>query len=213
MQLENTFTVAAPVDAVWAALQDPEAVAPCFPGATLTDFSADSFTGQVKIKVGPITMNYSGKGTYLERDEAQRRVVIDARGRDARGQGTAAAVVTGILTAADAGKTEVTMSADVNITGKAAQFGRGVITEIAGRIIGQFADRLARRLSGETMEPTTQKSASPRLVTDDAGEEESLNLLSAVAGPILKSALPIAGVVTALAVVGILVMRRSQGQE
>lgn len=209
MQLENTFTVAAPLGAVWDALQDPQAVAPCFPGATLTEFSGDSFIGQVKIKVGPISMNYSGKGTYLERDDAQRRVVIDARGRDARGQGTAAAIVTGTLSAAGADKTEVTMSADVNITGKAAQFGRGVITEIADRIIGQFADRLAHRLSAETP-ATSQNAAAPRLVTERAEDDESLNLLSAVAGPMLKSALPVVGIVAVLAVVGVVVLRRSQ---
>ncbi|ORB29999.1 SRPBCC family protein [Mycolicibacterium parafortuitum] len=191
MQLENRFTVDAPLAAVWSALQDPQVVAPCFPGASLGECSGDSFTGDVKLKVGPITMNYQGTGTYIERSEENHTVVIDARGRDSRGQGTAAAKVTGTLKALPDNMTEVTMIADVAITGRAAQFGRAVIVEVADRIVAQFAQRLARTLSGggATDLPSDTLNGVPAPVIDDA---DSLNLMSIVVLPGLKRALPVA---------------------
>ena len=94
MQLENKFTIEAPLDKAWAALNTPETIAPCFPGATLTEYEGDSFTGTVKVKLGPIAMTYKGKGTYVSRDEAAHEVIIDASGRDSRGNGTANATMT-----------------------------------------------------------------------------------------------------------------------
>lgn len=139
MQLENKFTIAAPIEEAWAALNNPETVAPCFPGATLTEYEDDSFTGTVKVKLGPISLTYKGKGTYVERDDANHKVVIDATGRDSRGNGTAAAKVTGSMVAQGPDKTEVTMVTDLSITGRPAQFGRGVISDVSEKIIGQFA--------------------------------------------------------------------------
>ena len=103
MKLENNFTIDAPVEKAWEALNNPETVAPCFPGATLTRYEGDSFTGTVKVKLGPIAMTYKGKGTYVSRDEAAHEVVIDANGRDSRGNGTANAKVTASLAADGAG--------------------------------------------------------------------------------------------------------------
>ena len=139
MQLENKFTIEAPLDKAWAALNTPETIAPCFPGATLTEYEGDSFTGTVKVKLGPISLTYKGKGTYVERDDAAHRVVIEAAGRDSRGNGTANATVTGSLEADGPDKTAVTMVTDMTITGRPAQFGRGVISDVADKIIGQFA--------------------------------------------------------------------------
>jgi carbon monoxide dehydrogenase subunit G len=187
VQLENTFTVTAPLAAVWAALQNPKVVAPCFPGASLTECDGDSFIGDVKLKVGPITMNYQGKGTYIERNETSHTIVIDARGRDARGQGTAAAKVTGSLKALAEDQTEVTMVADVAITGRAAQFGRAVIVEIADRIVAQFAQRLARTLS---VGGTTDLPSSAALPAVEADDSDSLNLMTIAVLPGLKRALP-----------------------
>jgi len=155
MQLENKFTIAAPIEEAWAALNNPETVAPCFPGATLTEYTGDSFTGTVKVKLGPISLTYKGKGTYVERDDAAHRVVIDATGRDSRGNGTAVAKVTGSMIADGPDKTAVTMVTDMTITGRPAQFGRGVISDVADKIIGQFSSCLADKLTDKTPEPET----------------------------------------------------------
>ena len=146
MKLENNFTIDAPVEKAWQALNNPETVAPCFPGATLTSYEGDSFAGTVKVKLGPIAMTYKGKGTYVSRDEAAHEVVIEANGRDSRGNGTANATVTASLAAEGADKTVVSMLTDMTITGKPAQFGRGVIADVADKIIGQFAACVARKL-------------------------------------------------------------------
>jgi uncharacterized protein len=146
MQLENTFTIDAPIEKAWEALNTPQTVAPCFPGATLTEYEGDTFTGTVKVKLGPISLTYKGKGVYKERDDAAHRVVIDANGRDSRGNGTAEATVTGTMTADGPDKTSVTMVTDMKITGRPAQFGRGVISDVADKIIGQFASCLATKL-------------------------------------------------------------------
>ncbi len=146
MQLENTFTVPTGIDDAWAAFNDPQRFAPCFPGATLESSDADSFVGTVKVKLGPISLTYKGKGTYLERDDAKHTVVIDASGRDARGNGTASAKVTGSLTAVSDTETSVTMVTDMIVTGRPAQFGRGVMADVSDKIIGQFASCLSTKL-------------------------------------------------------------------
>jgi uncharacterized protein len=155
MKLENNFTIDAPVEKAWEALNSPETVAPCFPGATLTEYEGDSFTGTVKVKLGPISMTYKGKGTYVSRDEAAHEVVIDASGRDSRGNGTANATVTATLGADGPDRTTVSMVTDMTITGKPAQFGRGVISDVADKIIGQFSACVARKLA-----PTAEDAAS-----------------------------------------------------
>ena len=153
MQLENSFTIDAPIEKAWKALNTPETVAPCFPGATLTEYEGDSFTGTVKVKLGPISLTYKGKGVYKERDDAAHRVVIDATGRDSRGNGTAEATVIGTMVAEGPDKTSVTMVTDMKITGRPAQFGRGVISDVADKIIGQFAACVASKLqAGEPAE-------------------------------------------------------------
>lgn len=147
MQLENTFTIAAPIEKAWEALNTPQTVAPCFPGAALQSYEGDSFTGTVKVKLGPISLTYKGKGVYKERDDAAHRVVIEASGRDSRGNGTANATVTGTMVADGPDKTSVTMVTDMTITGRPAQFGRGVMSDVADKIIGQFAACVADKLA------------------------------------------------------------------
>ncbi|MFP5019609.1 SRPBCC family protein [Pseudonocardia phyllosphaerae] len=164
MQLENKFTIAAPIEDAWKALNDPETVAPCFPGATLTEYEGDSFQGTVKVKLGPISLTYKGKGTYVERDEANHKVVIEASGRDARGNGTAKATVTGTMVADGPDKTSVTMATDMTVTGRPAQFGRGVISDVADKIISQFSSCVAEKLTG----PGSSGSGSgPKHALDD----------------------------------------------
>jgi uncharacterized protein len=175
MKLENSFTIDAPVEKAWEALNSPEKVAPCFPGATLTSYEGDSFAGTVKVKLGPIAMTYKGKGTYVSRDDAAHRVVIEANGRDSRGNGTASATVTASLLADGPDKTGVSMETDMTITGKPAQFGRGVISDVADKIIGQFSACVARKLGAE--EDTAGGS------TEGGSVEEASVAVSAASAP------------------------------
>jgi carbon monoxide dehydrogenase subunit G len=147
MQLEHSFTVPVGIDDAWKALLDIERVAPCMPGAALETVDGDSFTGLVKVKLGPISLTYKGKASFIEKDEAAHRATIDAQGKDSRGNGTAAAKVTATLTSAGAATTKVDVLTDLNITGKPAQFGRGVMVDVGNKLIGQFADNLSAQLS------------------------------------------------------------------
>lgn len=187
MQLENTFTIDAPIEKAWAALNTPQTIAPCFPGATLTEYEGDTFTGTVKVKLGPISLTYKGTGTYRERDDDAHRVVIDAKGRDARGNGTAEATVTGTMEA-DGDSTKVTMVTDMKITGRPAQFGRGVISDVADKIIGQFASCVASKL---------QPAAEADVEAADAAEAVPAGAVPAAAEPV-PAAVP-AGTVPAAA--------------
>ncbi|MDT0274528.1 SRPBCC family protein [Blastococcus goldschmidtiae] len=170
MQLENSFTVPVPVDEAWRVLLDIERIAPCMPGAALDTVTGDEFTGRVKVKLGVITMTYQGKASFVEKDEAAHRAVIDARGKDQRGNGTAAAVVTATL-AADGDRTRVDVLTDLNITGRPAQFGRGVMTDVGNKLLGQFADKLAAQLGeGDRAQPVAEQVPRPvaEPVTDPA---------------------------------------------
>ena len=147
MQLEHSFTVPVGIDDAWKVLLDIERVAPCMPGAALETVDGDDFTGTVKVKLGPIGLTYKGKASFVEKDEAAHRATINAQGRDARGNGTASAKVTATLTD-QGGDTKVDVVTDLDITGKPAQFGRGVMVDVGNKLIGQFADCLAGKLSG-----------------------------------------------------------------
>ena len=178
MKLENEFTVPASVDEAWAVLLDVEKVAPCMPGATLTSVDGDDFTGTVKVKVGPIQVTYKGQAKFVEKDDAAHRVVIEASGKEARGSGTAAATVTAVLTA-DGGKTKASVVTDLNITGRPAQFGRGVMADVAAKLIGQFADCLADEIGGGQAEaaaapaPTSASAAAPAAPTEAPTKQAS----------------------------------------
>lgn len=158
MQLEHRFTVPADIDTVWAALMDPERVAPCLPGATLTEYSGTTFAGTVKVKVGPISLLYKGSGEFMETDEDAHRATIKASGKDSRGNGTATATVT--VTLVDQGNTtDGEVRTDLAITGKPAQFGRGLISEVGTKILNIFADCLAKKLAPDTA-PAADTAAS-----------------------------------------------------
>ena len=147
MQLEHSFTVPVGIDEAWKILLDIERIGPCMPGASIDSVDGDDFTGSVKVKLGPINLTYKGKASFLEKDEVAHRAVIEARGRDARGNGTASAKVTANLAEAS-GETTVKVQTDLDITGKPAQFGRGVMVDVGNKLIGQFADCLADTITG-----------------------------------------------------------------
>jgi carbon monoxide dehydrogenase subunit G len=146
VDLTHRFTVPTGVDETWAHFQDIASVAECFPGATVSSVEGDTFQGSCKVKLGPIALVYNGSGTFVEKDETAHRFVVDAKGKDKRGNGTAGAVVTCTMTDA-AGATHVEVVTDLNITGKPAQFGRGVMQDVSDKLLGQFVACLEQRLS------------------------------------------------------------------
>jgi carbon monoxide dehydrogenase subunit G len=143
MELTNQFRVGVPVDDAWAILTDVERIAPCLPGAQLQEVEGDQYRGIVKVKVGPITAQYQGVASFVEQDATAHRAVLRAEGRDTRGQGNANATVTATLVP-DGDQTSVTVVTDLTITGKVAQFGRGVLADVSGKLIGQFVENLER---------------------------------------------------------------------
>ena len=143
MKIEDEFRVDVPIDEAWKVLLDVERIAPCMPGAQLQEIEGDEYRGIVKIKVGPITAQYKGAARIVEADENAHQVVLKAEGRDTRGQGNASATVTATLTPAGSG-TVVHIDTDLNITGKVAQFGRGVMADVSSKLLGQFASNLER---------------------------------------------------------------------
>jgi carbon monoxide dehydrogenase subunit G len=165
MELEHRFTVPAGLEETWAHFNDIEGVAGCFPGATVTEADGESFSGTVKVKLGPVALVYNGSGTFLEKDEAAHRLVIDAKGKDKRGNGTAGALVTAVMSDAGPGSTEVSVTTDLSITGKAAQFGRGnVIKDVSDKLLGQFVSCLEQQLvAGGTPDAPPEEESAPVL--------------------------------------------------
>lgn len=202
MQLENRFTVPVPRAEALKVLLDVERIAPCMPGATLTSRDGDAFTGTVKVKVGPINLTYGGKASFLSVDEDKGVVVIEASGKETRGTGTAKAQVT--CTLVDRGdSTDVEVDTDLAITGKPAQFGRGVLADVSSKLVDQFADNLSAEILAGTPTPETPAEAAaapPRVVK----EAEPIDLLGTAGTPVLKRLAP---VLVGLLVVVLLVRR------
>jgi carbon monoxide dehydrogenase subunit G len=210
VELNNEFRVAVPAAKTWEVLTDVERVAPCLPGATLLSVDGDEFTGAVKVKVGPITVSYKGDAAFLEKDASAQRVVLKANGKETRGNGNAAAIVTAQLK--DEGDaTSVVITTDLTISGKAAQFGRGVLADVAGSLIAQFAKSLEADMLGGAPAPAATESvgAAPQTTAAaTAGPGDSVDLLKVVAVPMAKRAAPAVAALVAGGVVGFLLGRR-----
>jgi carbon monoxide dehydrogenase subunit G len=209
VQLDHQFTVNAPVDVVWQALLDPERVAPCMPGATLTSVDGSSFAGSVKVKLGPISLLYKGTGEFLETDADARQVKIKAAGKDTR-SGTAAADVTVRLSEKD-GVTTGSVTTELTITGKPAQFGRGMIAEVGGRILDTFAGNLAKQLGEPAEAPVVEEKkaepvAEPLRAVPDPPAAEPIDLMSYAGTPVLKRLAPL--IIVAVVLVFLLSRRR-----
>jgi carbon monoxide dehydrogenase subunit G len=164
MELRHSFTVPTAADDAWSLFMDLERVGSCFPGATVTDVTDDGFTGTVKVKLGPIQLLYAGSGAFVEKDDAARRAVIEAKGKDKRGNGTAGATVT-IELEPDGDGTRADVVTDLSVTGKPAQFGRGVMQDVSDKLLGQFVACIERQLS--TVPPV------PEATVQDRGEAGS----------------------------------------
>jgi carbon monoxide dehydrogenase subunit G len=220
VELEHEFTVPVPVARAWEVLLDVERIAPCMPGAVVDSVDGDSFTGQVKVKVGPITVAYAGKASFLEKDADTHRAVVEAKGRETRGSGTAAATVTASM-AEQGESTRVTVVTDLAITGKPAQFGRGVLNDVGNKLIGQFADCVASTITegaapGSTEAPAAaaagevaeDQAATPSDTSKaDRPTPEAIDLVDVAGGSVAKRVLPVVAIVVGI-IIGWLVMRR-----
>jgi carbon monoxide dehydrogenase subunit G len=192
MKLEHSFEIPVSADRAWTALMDIEGVAACFPGAALESVEDDEFKGAVRVKLGPISMTYRGKAQFTSKDPEALRATLKAVGRDAKGSGTARADVLVVLRAEGKGRTSVHLTTDLAVTGKPAQFGRGVISDVSNGILGQFAKNLAERLS------ESEGEGSP---AGTAGGGGSLDLVAAIALPVAKRLAPALGVFAVVALV------------
>ncbi|MGD1240317.1 SRPBCC family protein [Mycobacterium seoulense] len=214
MKIANQFTVSAPIDQAWDVLCDLEQVIPLMPGAQLTGHEGEDYSGKVKVKVGPVTSEFSGKVRFVEQDRGQYRAVIDAKGKETRGTGNAAATVTAQLQA-DGDKTSVTVDTDLKIVGKLAQFGSGMLQQVSEKLLGQFVDSLEAKLAAESVAapatpegpPQVGRIPEPRHAVTSA-EPEPIDLLELAGGDQLKKYAPLLLAVLAGLVLGWLLGRR-----
>jgi hypothetical protein len=161
MDLSHDFDVPLSIDEAWAVLTDLERVAPCMPGAQLDEIEGDEYRGKVRVKVGPVTVEYKGAATFLERVLETHTAVLRAAGRETKGQGNAAATVTATLTSAGAERTHVSVVTALDISGRVAQFGRGALADVSSKILGQFVENLERDLAAGTGSAPGTKPAAP----------------------------------------------------
>ena len=220
MELSDSFEVDHPIATVWGVLTDVERIAPCLPGAQLTGTEGDEFQGVVKVKVGPVTSQYKGKASFTELDEASHRVVISASGRDTRGAGNASAQITVQLGPGEGASTMVNVQTDLTVTGKVAQFGRGVLVDVSRKLMAQFADNLAALMAAEQPDeaaagdadasdgfediaPSSAVESADQPAPAAAPEVEAVDLLAVAGGSVMKRLVP---VLVALVIVVIVVV-------
>jgi carbon monoxide dehydrogenase subunit G len=196
MELAHEFTVNTPIDRAWAVLTDVERIAPCMPGAELTEVDGDTYHGLVKVKVGPITALYKGTASFVEKDEAAHRAVLKAAGRDARGQGNASATVTAVMTEQGDG-TRVTIATNMTVSGRVAQFGRGIMADVTAKLLQQFVGNLEANVlapdgKGEAAGAGDAPGPAGAVPATDAagaaGAGPAVTTASAGAGPAVGSA-------------------------
>jgi uncharacterized protein len=241
IELDNSFTVPAPPEKAWEVLLDVERIAPCMPGASVSSISDDGneIEGQVKVKLGPLSLTYKGTAKFTEKDQDNRTIAIEATGKETRGAGTASANVQATLKAGDTdGSTLVSIHTSLNVTGRPAQFGRSLLPEVSGKLIAQFASNLealitsdTATVASETATPApeaTTASETGQTVADSSGEatpapaatkpapapamqqEESLDAVKFIVIPILKRVIPVAAAGAAIAII---VRRLTRGKK
>ena len=211
MEFDHSFVVPAGIDLAWSTLLDVKQVAPCMPGATLDRVEGDEFGGSVKVKVGPITMTYKGQARFRDRDDAVHTVVIEASGTESRGTGSARAIVDVSLRPQGPDRTDVAVHTDLNVTGRPAQFGRGVLNDVAVRLIDQFAQCLEARMApvpvaGAMIDEAGSVDAAGtvgRVPTQQPQAADAIDLVSTAGLPVLKRFAP-----AAIGVIGFFVVLR-----
>ena len=176
MELDHSFTVPVPPDQAWDVLLDVQNIAPCMPGATVDTVDGDDVAGKLKVKVGPVSLTYKGTATFKDRDAADRSLLVQASGKEMRGAGTASATVRAALRPGDGAdprdrQTLVTLHTTLNVTGRPAQFGRGVIADVGSRLIDKFADNLAQQLTngGSAAAAPASTATSPAATAPSGG--------------------------------------------
>lgn len=220
MELSNSFTVDVGVDRAWEVLTDVPSIAPCLPGAQLQEVDGEEYRGIVKVKVGPIVAQYKGAATFEEQDAEAHRLVLRAEGRETRGQGNASALITARLRAAGE-QTEVVVDTDLTVTGKVAQFGRGVMAEVSAKLMDQFADNLASTVlsaggdgrsdgDGDRAADSTPGGHTTQVRgSGPTPEPEPIDLLGTAGAPAaLRLLPPVIAAVLALLVIRYLIRRR-----
>jgi uncharacterized protein len=224
MELSNEFRVSVSPEQAWATLTDVELIAPCLPGAQLTEVEGDEYRGQVKVKVGPITAQYKGQATFVTLDQENGHLVLEAKGRDTRGQGNASATVTAHLEPDGAG-TKVTVQTDLKLSGKVAQFGRGVLADVSEKLLGEFVMCLEGKLADPAADGASASDQSgaagasggsaasepatptgPRRI--EMPEPEPVDLLETAGAPLAKRIIPVAVLVLLLVIVVTRLSRR-----
>ena len=220
MEINNSFEVKAPLDVAWATLTDLARIAPCLPGATLTSIEGDTYKGHVTVKVGPIVAKFGGQAIFQERNDTEHRAVLKGEGRDTTGKGNASAIITAQLEVVDAQTTRCSVSTDLTITGKIAQFGRGALADVSDKLLKQFVVNLettvlsqdSNQISTSAKIPSATNEQSVTTSSDETKtrriitpvENAPLDLLGSagmsLAMPILKRVLPpVIGVVAVIA--------------
>jgi len=228
MEINNSFEVKAPLDVAWQTLTDLARIAPCLPGATLTSIEGDVYKGHVTVKVGPIVAKFGGQAIFQERNDAEHRAVLKGEGRDSTGKGNASAIITAQLEVVDAQTTRCSVSTDLTITGKIAQFGRGALADVSDKLLKQFvvnlettvlaqeANQIAEPVktssaaNEQSVKPESDATKTRRIITPV--ENAPLDLLGSagmsLAMPILKRVLPaVAGVIAVISAVVWLIVR------
>ena len=218
IELDNSFTVPVPPEQAWDVLLDVERIAPCMPGASVTSVEGDQIEGQVKVKLGPLSLTYKGTAKFTEKDQANRTIAIDATGKETRGAGTASANVQASLKPDEAG-TLVSIHTSLNVTGRPAQFGRSLLPEVSGKLIGEFASNLRALIEADGATSTSTSTSTSAESEDSADaesgdttvatakpappvkQEESLNAFKFVVVPVLKRLIPVAAIGAAIAVI------------
>ena len=197
MDLNHEFVVNVPVDQAWQILTDLERIAPCLPGAQLTEVEGDTYRGQVKIKVGPILAQFKGQASFISRDDIAHKAALKGEGRDTTGKGNATATITAELTSISPTSTKCTVHTDLSISGKVAQFGRGALADVSDKLLAQFSENLNQLISASPAiaEPTAQVAApaepqQPAIRKIDGPEVAPLNLLDTAGSTIAKRAIP-----------------------
>jgi hypothetical protein len=213
MDLNHEFIVNVPVNDAWLILTDLERIAPCLPGAQLTEVEGDTYRGQVKVKVGPIVAQFKGQASFVTRDDAAHRAMLKGEGRDTTGKGTASAIITAQLTPVTPTSTKCTVVTNLTISGKVAQFGRGALADVSDKLLAQFSENLNLLIASApaattapaeaattTSAPAAEvAAASPEIRKIESAEVAPLDLLGTAGAPILKRAIP--AVVVLIAVV------------
>ena len=219
MDLHHEFTVPVPATEAWKILTDLERLAPCLPGAQLTEIEGDIYRGQVKLKVGPILAQFKGQASFVSRDDTNFRASLKAEGRDTGGKGNASATITAQLFAVDAASAKCTVDTQLNISGKVAQFGRGALADVSDKLLLQFVDNLNTLIASQPVESAlnaapTAASAAPSAPSatpsvrkiEQTQEVAPLNLLDTAGSTIAKRLVPVFVVIAAV-VVGIVIFR------